>query len=103
WHTLAIEKNDGVAVVMLKRPERLNAYSVQMRDELWECTSWLAVDGDVRVCVFMGAGQSFCSGADLAEFGTAPSVVLARHVRKNRDIWTRILALPQVTIAALHG
>lgn len=103
WRTLGVEKNDGIATIMLRRPKRLNAYSVEMRDELWECTEWLAVDPDVRACVFCGAGSAFCSGADLTEFGTAPSVVLGRLVRTNRPIWTRILELPQVTVAALYG
>jgi len=103
WRTLRAEKADGVATITLQRPERLNAYSVEMRDELWECTGWLALDPDLRGCVFRGAGTSFCSGADLAEFGTAPSVVRARAIRSNRALWTRILELPQVTVAALHG
>jgi enoyl-CoA hydratase/carnithine racemase len=103
WRALELSKEDGVATVVLNRPGRLNAYNLEMRDELWECTAWLAADPDVGACVFAGAGRAFCSGADLAEFGTAPSVVTARMVRRNRPVWTRILELPQVTIAALHG
>ena len=103
WKTLALEKRDGVATITLDRPERHNACNLAMRDELWECAGWLAVDPDVLACVVVGRGPSFCSGADLAEFGTAPSVVIARKVRGQRDIWNRILDLPQVTIAAMHG
>jgi enoyl-CoA hydratase/carnithine racemase len=103
WRSFEVAEADGVATVVLDRPERLNAYNLEMRDELWELTAWLAADTGVSVCVFAGAGRAFCSGADLTEFGTAPSVVIARMVRRNRPVWTRILELPQVTIAALHG
>ena len=45
----------------------------------------------------------FCAGADLSEFGTAPSRAIARYVRWERDVWGVLMSLPIPTIAAVHG
>jgi enoyl-CoA hydratase/carnithine racemase len=56
------------------------------------------------VAVFRGAGErAFCAGADLTEFLTAPSPLIARQARWERDVWGLFLSLPQPLIAALHG
>ena len=61
-------------------------------------------DSEVRVAVFAGAGEkAFCAGADLSEFLTAPSPVIARQVRWERDVWGLFLSIDKPLIAALHG
>ncbi|MEK7778145.1 MAG: enoyl-CoA hydratase/isomerase family protein, partial [Chloroflexota bacterium] len=47
--------------------------------------------------------RAFCTGADLTEFGTAPSRVIARQVRWERDVWGLFLSIDKPIIAALHG
>jgi enoyl-CoA hydratase/carnithine racemase len=104
FETVIYEKHQAVAHVTLNRPQALNAYNVQMRDELYEILSALRIDDEVRVVVFSGAGEkAFCAGADLKEFLTAPSPVKARRIRAVRDLWRLFLSLPQPLIAALHG
>lgn len=96
--------DDGVATITLNRPQALNAYSVQMRDDLHELLTNLAADDELRVVVFRGAGdRAFCAGADLTEFGTAPSPFAARRIRFARDVWAAVRGIPVPTIAALHG
>ena len=57
-----------------------------------------------RVAVFRGAGErAFSAGADITEFGTAPSYVESRRARRQRDLWGLILSLEVPLIAALHG
>jgi enoyl-CoA hydratase/carnithine racemase len=53
--------------------------------------------------VLRGAGQAFSTGGDLAEFGMAPSPIVARWVRFRRDVWGMLRGLPIPTIAAIHG
>ena len=66
--------DDGtVAVVTLNRPQRLNAYDVSMRDGLYEALLAVRDDPGVRAMVLCGNGRAFCSGGDVAEFGSAPS------------------------------
>ena len=95
---------DGVACVTLNRPEALNAINLAMRDELWTYISAAELDPDVRVLVFRGAGpRAFSAGADISEFGTAPSLHESREARRLRDLWALLEDLPLPTIAALHG
>ncbi len=104
FETVIYEKNAGIAYVTLNRPHALNAYSVKMRDELYEILSAVKIDDEVRVAILRGAGdRAFCAGADLKEFLTAPSAVKARNIRALRDLWGLFLSLPQPLIAALHG
>ena len=97
-------KRGAVAHIVLNRPRVMNAYNVQMRDELFFTLEAVRDDPDVRVAVISGAGErAFCAGADLTEFGTAPSQVIARQVRWERDIWGLFLALRKPLIAAMRG
>ena len=61
-------------------------------------------DTDVRGLLIAGDGErGFCAGADLTEFGSAPSQAVARYVRWARDIWSALAELPKPTMAAVHG
>ena len=104
FDTLIYEKEDHIAHVTLNRPQSLNVYTIQMRNDLYEVLSAIRDDPEVRVALFKGAGEkAFCAGADLSEFLTAPSPTVARQVRFGRDVWGLFLSLPQPLIAAVHG
>jgi enoyl-CoA hydratase len=104
FKTVIYEKKDHIAYVTLNRPEVLNRYNVQMRDELYQVLMAVRDDPDVLVAIFKGSGErAFCVGADLTEFGTAPSPTIARRVRWERDIWGLFNSLRQPIIAAVHG
>lgn len=104
FETLLYEKKGPVAYMTLNRPHALNAYSVQMRDDLYEVLGAIKDDDEVRVIIVKGAGdKAFCAGADLKEFLTAPSAIAARQIRFRRDLWRRFLSIPQPIIAAVHG
>lgn len=97
------EKQDTLAIVSLNRPTKLNAYNVQMRDDLYQVLQAVRDDPEVRVMILRGEGPAFSTGGDVSEFGSAPSPVGAREVRWKRDVWGTLLRLPQPTIAAVHG
>jgi len=100
---VADRRGDAVWLT-LNRPEVLNAVHLAMRDELWTMIGLLRDDPSVRVAVFRGAGdRAFSAGADITEFGTAPSAVEARAARINRDLWGELAALRIPLIAAIHG
>jgi enoyl-CoA hydratase len=102
--TIAFEKAGAVAEITLDRPDALNVYNLQMRDDIHDVLDAVARDREIRVVILRGAGdRAFCAGADLSEFLTAPSPVLARRARFARDVWGRFLAVPQPLIAAMHG
>lgn len=101
--TVLYEKDGTVAIVSLNRPRQLNAYNVAMRDALHAVLHAVRDDPEVRVMILRGEGESFSTGGDVSEFGSAPSPVRAREVRWLRDNWGLLLHLPQPTIAAVHG
>ena len=104
FNTIIYEKDRVVAHVILNRPHVINAYNMEMRDELYQVLGAVRDDPDIRVIILKGAGsKGFCSGADLKEFGSAPSQTIARNVRWERDIWTRFLEIKKPIITALHG
>jgi len=104
FEVIIYEKQNGTGSITLNRPQNLNAYNIQMRDELYQVLGAIEDDPDVRVAILKGAGErAFCAGADLTEFLTAPSPVIAREVRWERDIWGLFLGISKPLIAALHG
>ncbi len=104
FQTIIYEKGEAIAYVTLNRPQALNVYDIRMRDELYQVLKAIKDDSEVRVAIFKGAGEkSFCAGADLSEFLTAPSPTIARQVRWERDVWNLFLSIPQPLIAAVHG
>jgi enoyl-CoA hydratase len=97
------EKEGPLALVALNRPRMLNAYNVQMRDDLYQILLAVRDDPEVRVMILRGEGPAFSTGGDVAEFGSAPSPIGAREIRWRRDVWGTLLSLPQPTLAAVHG
>lgn len=63
--TLLYSVKDGIATVTLNRPDRMNAFTATMRDELIQVFDETDRDDAVRVVIVTGAGKAFCAGADL--------------------------------------
>ena len=104
FETIIYEKKEDMAYITLNRPKVLNTYNIRMRDELYQILSAIKNDCEVKVVILKGAGdKAFCAGADLSEFLTTPSPIIARQVRWERDVWGLFLSVPQPLIAALHG
>jgi enoyl-CoA hydratase/carnithine racemase len=89
--------------ISLNRPRVRNAFNIRMRDEFAEVLSAVADDPEVRAVLITGEGRAFCAGADLTEFGTAPSPVKAREVRWERDVWGQLHSLTRPIVTAIHG
>lgn len=77
---------DGAKLhITLNRPERRNAFSAEMRDAFSEALQVAKSDDTIEEIVLRGAGLSFCSGGDLAEFGTLPDPATAHVIRSTRN------------------
>jgi enoyl-CoA hydratase/carnithine racemase len=108
--TLTIERPaDGVVVVRLDRPERLNAINEVLRDELTSTFSALADDIDARAVVLTGTGRGFCAGLDVRDFGPgvppagAPAADMLRFQESMAALPLAVRTLPQPVIAAVNG
>ena len=97
FRTILLDRKGPVISITLNRPEVLNAYNTEMRDDLHAALSTIRVDPTVRAVVLQGNGRAFCSGGDIREFGSAPSPVVAREVRWQRDVWGLLRSLRQPT------
>ena len=96
--------DSNIAIISLNRPEHINAFNVHMRDDLYEYLRLFQDDQEAKVAIIRGnGGRGFCAGADLSEFGTAPSQTIARHVRWARDLWGLFMSIDKPIIASLHG
>jgi enoyl-CoA hydratase len=101
--TVTLEKRDGIAWLTLNRPDSHNAINLEARDRLWTLLEVVALDSDVSVVIFRGAGdRAFSSGADLTDFGTSPSFTEARRGRRERDLWGRLAFFEKPLIAAVQ-
>ena len=92
-----------MARISLDRPLVLNAYNIQMRDDFCQALSAVADDPEVRALLITGEGRGFCAGADLTEFGSAPSQIIARQVRWQRDVWGQMISMDKPIVVAIHG
>jgi enoyl-CoA hydratase/carnithine racemase len=69
FETIKYEVADGVLTVTLSRPERLNAFTEEMADELIAAFDASDADDEIRAVIVTGAGRAFCAGADLSAGG----------------------------------
>ncbi|MFQ5417267.1 MAG: enoyl-CoA hydratase/isomerase family protein [Myxococcota bacterium] len=80
-----IDRDGELLRLELNRPRRHNAFSAAMRDALCEALELAVTDTSIRRIVLKGRGPSFCSGGELAEFGTLPDTATAHLVRCTRN------------------
>jgi 2-(1,2-epoxy-1,2-dihydrophenyl)acetyl-CoA isomerase len=101
--TLVVQRReDGIVTVTLNRPEKKNAINAKMWDELIEVFTEVGESDADRVMVLTGAGDGFCSGADLGGETGADKHQLARMHHINR-VGLALHALPKPVIAKVNG
>jgi enoyl-CoA hydratase len=97
---LILEEADGVAVLTLNRPEKRNALSRALRDEIVLRLDALEKSSAVRVAVLTGAAPAFCAGFDRTEFsGDGMGEVFAQAIAYHHRVYT----FPKPLIAAVNG
>ncbi len=108
YEEIIYDKADGVAVITFNRPGRLNALTVNMRDEILHATQDASDDDDIRVLLFKGAGNAFCAGADLGARAHKSDEAPERNSGLPRDGFQESFArimwdLPKPAVAAING
>ncbi len=79
YKTLVCEEQNPVAVITLNRPDKRNALSRELRDEIVSCLADLGQNEEIKAIVLTGAGASFCAGFDLSEFRTGDMQEIFAH------------------------
>ena len=115
-NTLKLETHGHIARLVMNRPEKLNAFSVEMWDEMRELGAELVANpGDIRVLILSGEGRAFSSGIDTTVFSegvglTAPTKDESKHedptvdsILRTQDAYNWLEEAPFATIAAVRG
>jgi enoyl-CoA hydratase len=104
FEQLIYEEDGPVARITLNRPERRNALSMQLSEELTGALEVVRTSQSVKVLVIQGASETFCSGDDITEMGSwgNPNEIM-RRVRGYQRMADTLADLDKVTIAAVDG
>ena len=94
------ERDGGVMVITLNRPERMNAWNNELEDLYFALLDEAEDDPDIRAVVVTGAGRAFCAGADMANLQKIDQAA-GRSVRPRSRAYPRTLDIP--LIAAING
>jgi methylglutaconyl-CoA hydratase len=103
--TILVTDVEGVRMITLNRPERRNAMTPEMQQELIAAMEDAAAS-DCSVVVFAGAGEAFCAGLDLSALQGMNDKSAAEHTADAERIarlFRTLYELPKPTIAAVHG
>jgi len=109
YQNLLLEIDAGIATVTLHRPEKLNAYTTEMGDEVVAAFRALRDDAAVRAVILTGSGRAFCAGVDLEHLKAHQAGASAgKGPRLGEEDFLRtfpleLLAFPKPVIAALNG
>jgi enoyl-CoA hydratase len=108
YENLTVERRGAIAVVTLNRPDRMNALSLDLMEELIRVADEFQDDLETRVVVFTGSGKHFSAGADLAdkrraEAARAPLLERQRSANLGPRLTRRLQEIHQITIAAING
>lgn len=107
YQDIVVQVGDAIGTITLNRPERLNAFAGQMRQELAAGVAELSERDDVRVIVVTGAGRGFCAGADVTYtkelIDAGDDEALRALIEAGRAVVTAICDAPQPVIAAVNG
>lgn len=106
--TVLLEIKDGIALVTLNRPDKLNALNYELIDRLMALLDQIEVETSARVVVLTGAGdRAFSAGADIHEFSSSvrsgPNTAVRDFVRRGQAMTARLEAFKKPVIAAVNS
>ena len=106
YTTLLYEKDGAIATITLNRPDRRNAISSTMIEEVLASLNAAEADSAVRVVVLTGAGRAFCSGMDLETLQTIAGQTSEENLADSREMarmFHRLYSFPKPLITAVNG
>jgi enoyl-CoA hydratase len=104
YRFLRIEKHDSIAVLVIQRPDKLNALNAETIDEIRAAFAGLGADDAVRGVIVTGAGEkAFVAGADIGELAGMDPLQGVAKSRQGQDTFRMIERLGKPVIAAING
>lgn len=105
FETILTEVEDGILTITMNRPDRLNAWTYQMGDELSKAVTSANEDDEIEAIVLTGAGRGFCAGADVKDLFKAQAdsgTVGGSATGEPRD-WVGLVRRSKPCVAAVNG
>lgn len=103
YENLLFERDDQIAVITLNRPERRNALSLDLMQQLIRCLDDVGRNREIRAVILAAAGKVFCSGHDLCEMVSRDINEYRRLFDVCTELMTKIQSIPQPVIAQVQG
>jgi enoyl-CoA hydratase/carnithine racemase len=103
YEFLLCEKRDKVVLITLNRPDKRNALSIALRNEIDQCLAEMEEDDSVSVVVITGASPSFCAGFDRNEFFSQEPDHLKALMESTDRFHLRLINFPKPMVAAING
>lgn len=101
--SISVTKSDGIATVLIDRPDKLNALSGEMYHDLAAQFAALGSDDEVRAVILTGAGRAFCAGGDVGSMGGYDVVTGRKRSRGHHRAIVNLHNLEKPVIAAIRG
>ncbi|NPA80970.1 MAG: crotonase [Thermotogae bacterium] len=98
-----VEKREGIAIVRINRPDKLNALAPEVLEDLEKAVDMINEDEEVRVAIITGTGKAFVAGADIKYIGTLDEEGGYRMAKFGQRVFSKIEDSPKVFIAAVNG
>ena len=105
YKNIIVKQQNGVATITLNRPEKLNAMTIAMNEEIEQASKEAGQDESVRAVIITGAGRGFCSGADLSsgDLKVASPAAGLKIMQQASRLVMGIREMPKPVIAAVNG
>jgi enoyl-CoA hydratase len=103
WKSIAVEHDGAVSTLTLRRPDKKNALSIALRDEVSDALDEIATRPESSVVILTGEGDVFCAGFDLGEFGDLSPEHQQQLWASSDRFHHTVMRFPLPTIAAVNG
>lgn len=103
YANLIMEKEDGIGLLTINRPEAMNALNIDVLKELGQAAKDIAVDDDIKVLIITGAGKAFVAGADIKYMQSLNALQAREFGMLGHTVFRNIDKLEKPVIAAING
>ncbi len=104
YETVLYKKQEGIIVISLNRPNKLNAINGQLSRDFLTALMEAEADTEAKVVIIRGEGRAFCAGFDLSQSDSPERQVPLEYQRDTGQNITRVMMrMPKIVIAAVHG
>jgi methylglutaconyl-CoA hydratase len=106
FNTLLLNEQDGICTITFNRPDKRNAVSFELVNEVMQALDYCAKSDKTQVVIFTGAGKAFCAGLDLEELKSLIGKSQEQNVKDSQtmaNMFRAVYEFPKPTIAAVNG